>query len=102
MTRVAAVCSVRRVTVAEFLLKLAQDPECFARFKKDPPAVLEEHGLSPSQAGLLLAGDLRKLRVTLEFELDVEGEYIAMRTICGPQPPPPPPPPSPPRTPVGE
>ena len=67
------------MTVAEFLLKLAQDPECFARFKKDPPAVLEEHGLSPSQAGLLLAGDLRKLRVTLEFELDVEGEYIAMR-----------------------
>jgi hypothetical protein len=79
------------VTIAEFLLALATDPELRARFESDPESVLSDQGIEGDKARLLLAGTLRDLRIKIEGELDIDGEIIAFETIWWFRMPPPPP-----------
>jgi hypothetical protein len=80
------------MTVAEFLLALARDDELQLRFQEEPERVIKEAGLSEAQRNLLLAGDLRELRVKIKAELEIDGEMVAFHTVYAPPPPPPPPP----------
>jgi hypothetical protein len=65
------------VTLGEFLLKLAADPDLLERFRAHPDAVAEEYELDASQRRLLGPGQLDKLRIEIHGELQV-GEEAAM------------------------
>ena len=65
----------------EFLLALANDADLLARFESDPREVLEEFGITGDTASLLLAGELRGLRVKIVYELEINGEIVAFETI---------------------
>jgi hypothetical protein len=69
------------MTLAEFLLALANDRELLARYEADPRAILDEFGIEGETANLLLAGKLRDLRVKIEGELEVDGETVSFFTI---------------------
>lgn len=86
------------MTIGEFLLALATDRELLERFGRDPRSVIENADLGDQQRELLLAGELRELRIKIEAEINVGGETLFIHTICIPticKPPPPPPPPNP-------
>ena len=65
----------------EFLLALANDPELLARFESEPEEVLVQFGITGGAASLLLAGELRGLRVKIVYELEINGEIVAFETI---------------------
>lgn len=87
------------MTIAEFLLKLATDPDLLAEFQKDAEsaeAVITRAGLTPEQRARLLSGDPRELRVKVKAEFHIDGETVAYSTVYSVPtvyiPPPPPPP----------
>lgn len=82
------------MTLGEFFLKLATDPEFLALYQGDAESALRQAELSDVHRALLLAGDLRELRVKLVAELEVEGERMSIGTVHtitvhAPEPPPP-------------
>jgi hypothetical protein len=84
------------MTLGEFFLRLASDGEFLRQYSDDPESVLREADLSEAQRALLSAGDLRKLRVKIKAEFEIDGEVVAyitvhtVPTIHIPAPPPPP------------
>lgn len=44
-----------------FLIKLGEDPNTLAQFRRDAGAVMAEHGIPESHQQLILAGDKQKL-----------------------------------------
>jgi hypothetical protein len=65
------------MTLSEFLLRLAADPDLLERFHGDPHGVADELGLGEDQRRLLQAGELENLRIEIHGELKV-GEEAAM------------------------
>ena len=65
------------MTLSEFLLRLAADPDLLERFRAEPHSVADELGLGEEQRRLLGPGQLQKLRVEIHGELQV-GEEAAM------------------------
>lgn len=65
------------MTLSEFLLRLAADPDLLERFREEPQRVADELGLREEQRRLLGPGQLEKLRVEIRAELQV-GEEAAM------------------------
>lgn len=62
------------MTLSEFVLKLAADPDLLERFGREPDAVADEYGLSLEQRQLLGSGRLENVRVEIRAELDVDDE----------------------------
>ena len=48
--------------LAKFLEKLGQDTELLAAYKKNPRAVMQEHGVSKEEIEAIMSGDEKKLR----------------------------------------
>ena len=69
------------MTLAEFMLKLACDSDLLARFWERPDDFLDDCELTDRQKQLLLAGDLRELRVEIKAEFEIDGEVCAIITI---------------------
>ena len=69
------------MTIGEFFLKLATDPEFLERYKGNADSALRETELSEAQRALLLSGNLRELRLKIVAEFDVEGEHVAFGTV---------------------
>jgi hypothetical protein len=69
------------MTIGEFFLRLASDSEFLARYNADAESVAREAGLSEAQRALLVSGDLRKLRVKITAEFEIEGEIVAYQTV---------------------
>ena len=69
------------MTIGEFFLRLATDREFLARYNEDAEAVTREAGLSEAQRALLVSGDLRKLRVKIKAEFEIDGETVAYQTV---------------------
>jgi hypothetical protein len=65
------------MTLSEFLLRLAADPDLVERFHEDPNGVADELGLGEEHRRLLGAGQLENLRIEIHGELKV-GEDAAM------------------------
>ena len=78
------------MTIAEFLLKLANDERLLESFKADAQGFLRGEageGLDDRQKELLQAGELVRLSAKIKAEFMVDGERIAFITIYGPPPP---------------
>jgi hypothetical protein len=69
------------MTIGEFFLRLATDREFLARYNEDAEGVAREAGLSDAQRALLVSGDLRKLRVKINAEFEIDGEIVAYQTV---------------------
>lgn len=83
------------MTIGQFLLQLASDPELLRVYADRPEEVMREAGLDERQIELLRVADLRDLRLKIESEFQVGEEKVAIQTvclptICAPTPPPPP------------
>ena len=62
------------MTIAEFLVTLANDPEALEAFREDPHGYLETVDLSDEQKQVLTAGKLVDIRYLVEVELEVPRE----------------------------
>lgn len=51
-----------------FLLKLGEDPETADRYRTDPKAVMDKHGVPEDHQKLLLDGDVEGLRKAADLE----------------------------------
>ncbi len=69
------------MTIAEFFLQLATDSELLARFNEDAESAVRRAGLGEDQIVLLLSGNLRKLRVKIKAEIEIDGEIVAFGTV---------------------
>lgn len=67
-------CSVKHVTLSQFLLRLAADPALLEEFNSDPHAVAERLKLREDQQRLLAPGQLENLRVEIKTELRIDDE----------------------------
>jgi hypothetical protein len=56
------------MTLTDFLIELANDPQKAADFKKDPKKVMTEAGLSQADQELILSGDPQALRAAVDEE----------------------------------
>jgi hypothetical protein len=56
------------MTLTDFLIDLASDPQKTDEFKKDPKKVMTEAGLSQSDQELLLRGDRDALQAAVDKE----------------------------------
>ncbi|MFZ0547458.1 MAG: hypothetical protein WAM60_18575 [Candidatus Promineifilaceae bacterium] len=56
------------MTLTDFLIELASDPQKTADFKKGPRAVMTAAGLSQSDQELILSGDPQALRAAVDDE----------------------------------
>jgi hypothetical protein len=65
------------MTLSEFLLRLAADPDLLEQFHREPTRVADDLGLGEEQRALLGAGQLENLRIEIHGELKV-GEEAAM------------------------
>lgn len=52
----------------DFLIKLGQDPETLARFRKDPKSVMVEHEVPEDHQELITSGDKDKLKEEADLE----------------------------------
>jgi hypothetical protein len=66
------------VKLAEFLLKLAADPDLLERFRAHPDAVADEYELDARQRRLLGPGQLERLRIEIHGELEVDEEKASI------------------------
>jgi hypothetical protein len=57
------------VTLAQFLLRLAADPELAERFRRDPLGVADEYGVSREKLKLLQTGQIENIRVEVRGDL---------------------------------
>ena len=57
-----------RKLIGEFLLELGEDKHGFARFARDPEAVLAVSGLTKEQQLILRSNDLKKIREAIRDE----------------------------------
>lgn len=78
------------MTIAEFLISLAEEPERLRAFRADPEGELSKSGLSKKQQELILSGDAQRIQHVVEYESDVTGRIIVCAIVCLPEPPPPP------------
>lgn len=69
------------MTIAEFLIALANDENLRARFDSEPREVLAEFGIEGERASILLAGKLRDIRVKIQVEIEVDAEIMVFETI---------------------
>ena len=69
------------MTVSEFLLKLATDPELRKQFQADPQGVAAGHGLDEDAQKLLSAGDQGELRYEVHLDTEVQGETASILWI---------------------
>jgi hypothetical protein len=71
------------VTIAQFILRLAAEPEFFKQYTDadDKAEFLERLGLDENQRRFLLSGNLRHIRVHIEAELQVDGEIFSIGTV---------------------
>ena len=68
-------------TIAEFVMELARNEELRALYHSDPRRAAEDFGLEGEKLELILAGNLRNVRIKIEGELEVDGETISFFTI---------------------
>jgi len=84
------------MTIAEFFLRLATDPNFLDEYNSDERGELLNRELSDEDRRLLLSGDTDSLRVKVTAEFHVDGEKVAYHTVYTVPtvyvPPPPPPP----------
>jgi hypothetical protein len=89
-------------TIADVLAELARDPELAERFAADRSAFkewLEERGLKPGQAAIVLSGNLKRIGKAIDYEYAAEATdqlpqfntpgAVPMMVIWRPPPPPP-------------
>jgi hypothetical protein len=70
------------VTVAEFFLKLATNPELQSQFQKDPKGFIRDSDdLSDEAKQLLTSGSLQEVRFEVRTDLSVEGEQAVTSVI---------------------
>ena len=72
------------MTIAEFFLKLATDPETLKLFYDDRAEAIRRAELSDAHRQLLLFGSLREIRVKIEVDFEIEGEIVAFGTVYVP------------------
>lgn len=77
------------MTVADYLIALAEDPERLRAFRADPAGELAKSGLTRKQQELILSGDAQRIQHVVEYESDVAGRIIVCAIVCVPPPPPP-------------
>jgi hypothetical protein len=67
-------------SLADFLGRLAQDPELLASFQADKTATMNEHGVSDEHQKALLSGDPDKIHAALGGEL-MKDQELDMQTF---------------------
>jgi hypothetical protein len=56
--------------MAAFLLRLAENPEVFAEFKRDPEALMRDAGLSDEERSALMSNDGDRIRQAVASSID--------------------------------
>jgi hypothetical protein len=56
--------------MAAFLLRLAEDSEAFAEFKRDPDASMSDAGLSDEERSALMSNDGDRIRQAVASSID--------------------------------
>jgi hypothetical protein len=65
--------------LADFILRLGDDPAALAEFKRDPPAAIREAHLTPAEEAVLLGGNPAELRLTIASQLGISAMEAAAR-----------------------
>jgi hypothetical protein len=73
------------MTLGQFLLRLASDPELFKQFEgaTDKEGFLRDQEVDEHARQFLLSGNLRHLRVHIQAELEIDGERYSIGTVHG-------------------
>jgi hypothetical protein len=71
------------VTLSQFLLRLASDPELFEKFAAAPNKedFLREQEVDEHALHFLLSGNLRNIRVHIQAELEIDGDFYSIGTV---------------------
>ena len=62
--------------LAKFLEKLGQDTELLAAYKKNPRAVMQEHGVSKEEIEAIMSGDEKKLKTLSKVSTHYKMLYV--------------------------
>ena len=72
------------MTIAEFLIQLAEDPDALASYREDPTTYIQNSDLTEAQKGVLLSDDTARIQHVVEYELAELGMDSAF--VAGPGP----------------